>query len=178
MKYHKNLFKIHNFEIYYRYKVIINFFVIISLIQGEDYYETLGINRSAGQDEIRKAFKKLAIVHHPDKNSVCKLSLNIWFLLSISDNNIIFQDDPNAHDKFIRLTTAYEVLKDNDLRRKYDLYGENGLDNSNKKQTYHSWSYYQNNFDIYEDDKYVITLEENNYCEYMIFFLQLSFFIN
>ncbi|KMR04889.1 hypothetical protein RF55_388 [Lasius niger] len=125
-----------------RYLVTFILFVIIPLIRGEDYYEILGIKKSAGQDEIRRAFKKLAIVHHPDKNS----------------------DDPNAHDKFIRLTTAYEVLKDNDLRKKYDLYGENGLNDSNKKQTYHSWSYYQNSF-IYEDDQHVINLEENDYFE-------------
>lgn len=59
-------------------------------------------------------------------------------------------------------------MKDNDLRKKYDLYGEDGLNNSNKKQSYHSWSYYQNSF-IYEDDQYVINLEENDYCEYIIF---------
>lgn len=61
------------FKIYCRYKVIIvTFFVIISLTRGDDYYEILGINRSADQDEIRKAFKKLAVIYHPDKNSVCE----------------------------------------------------------------------------------------------------------
>ncbi|XP_011266747.2 dnaJ homolog subfamily C member 10 [Camponotus floridanus] len=127
------------------YQVILTFFIIITLIRGEDYYEILGINRSADQDEIRKAFKKLAIIYHPDKNN----------------------DDPNAHDKFVRLTTAYEVLKDNNLRKKYDLYGEDGLNNSNKKQTYHSWTspyYYENSF-MYEDDQYVINLEESDYFE-------------
>ncbi|XP_012530640.1 dnaJ homolog subfamily C member 10 [Monomorium pharaonis] len=128
------------------YKVTIILFVIISLTWGEgDYYEILGISRSAGQDEIRRAFKKLAIIHHPDKNN----------------------DDPNAHDKFIRLTTAYETLKDNDLRKKYDLYGEEGLNNSHKKQTYHSWSYYQNSF-IYDDDEYVINLGKSDYYENVI----------
>ncbi|XP_011169355.1 dnaJ homolog subfamily C member 10 [Solenopsis invicta] len=127
------------------YKVIIILFVIISLTWGEDYYEILGISRSAGQDEIRKAFKKLAIIHHPDKNS----------------------DDSNAHDKFVKLTTAYETLKDNDLRRKYDLYGEAGLDNSHKKQTYHSWNYYQNSF-IYDDDEHVINLGKSDYYESVV----------
>ncbi|XP_029676566.1 dnaJ homolog subfamily C member 10-like [Formica exsecta] len=136
------------------YQVILTFFVIITLIRGEDYYEILGINKTAGQDEIRRAFKKLAIIHHPDKNS----------------------DDSNAHDKFIRLTTAYEVLKDNDLRKKYDLYGEDGLNNFNKKQTYHSWSYYQNSF-IYEDDQYVINLEENDYFE-NVMNSESSWFVN
>lgn len=82
--------------------------------------------------------------------------------------SLILQDDPNAHDKFVRLTTAYETLKDNDLRKKYDLYGEDGLTSSHKKQTYHSWSYYQNSF-IYDDDEYVFNLETNDYCEYITF---------
>ncbi|XP_014477755.1 PREDICTED: dnaJ homolog subfamily C member 10-like isoform X2 [Dinoponera quadriceps] len=60
---------------------------------------------------------------------------------------------------------AYEVLKEPDSRRKYDLYGKDGLDISDKKQTYHSWSYYQDNFDIYEDDQYVVTLEKHDYFE-------------
>ncbi|XP_019700630.1 dnaJ homolog subfamily C member 10 isoform X3 [Harpegnathos saltator] len=129
-----------------RYKVILTFCVIIFSTHGEDYYEILGISKSAGQDEIRKAFKKLAIIYHPDKNG----------------------DDPNAHDKFIQLTTAYEVLKEPDSRRKYDIYGKDGLDMSNKKQTYHSWSYYQNSFDMYEDDQHVVTLEKHDYFESVI----------
>ena len=40
------------------------------------------------------------------------------------------QDDPKAQEKFIELNRAYEVLKDQDLRKKYDLYGEEGLDES------------------------------------------------
>lgn len=39
-----------------------------------------------------------------------------------------FQDDPDAHEKFVQLNRAYEVLKDEDLRKKYDMYGEEGLD--------------------------------------------------
>lgn len=65
-------------------------------------------------------------------------------------------------------------MKDDDLRQKYDLYGENGLNNFNKKQT-HSWnSPYKNNF-IYDYDLYVINLHENDYCEYIfITFLLLK----
>lgn len=61
---------------------------------------------------------------------------------------------------------AYEILKEPDLRRKYDLYGKEGLAMSNKKQTYHSWTYYQNNFDMYEDDQHVVTLGKHDYCKY------------
>lgn len=68
-------------------------------------------------------------------------------------------------------------MKDNNLRKKYDLYGEDGLNNSNKKQTYHSWTspyYYENSF-MYEDDQYVINLEESDYCEYIRFIVMATF---
>ncbi|XP_063981872.1 dnaJ homolog subfamily C member 10-like [Diachasmimorpha longicaudata] len=113
---------------------------------GEDYYELLGLERNADQKAIRQAFKKIAVTHHPDKNS----------------------DDPEAHIKFVKYTTAYEVLKDSDLRKKYDLYGEEGLNGQSTHQNYHSWSYYQDNFGIYDDDPQVVTLNKNNYHENFI----------
>lgn len=137
------------------YKIIVVLSVIISFTRGEDYYEILNVSRSADQDEIRRAFKKLAIIRHPDKNI----------------------NDPNAHDKFVKLTKAYEILKDTDLRRKYDLSGEDGLNNYHGKQTYHSWGYYHNNFGLYDDDKYVINLKENDYYGSVIN-SDLNWFVN
>lgn len=116
---------------------------MVCLTLGEDYYELLGVTKVADQREIRKAFKKIAVTKHPDKN----------------------KDDPKAHEKFIQLTSAYEVLKDPELRKKYDLYGEEGLDNVNKKPNYHSWNYYKYNFGIYDDDPQVVTLNRNDYYE-------------
>lgn len=66
-----------------------------------DYYEVLGVSRSASQDEIRKAFKKLARKHHPD----------------------VKPDDPQAQKAFAEITEAYEVLGDEDKRKKYDQFG-------------------------------------------------------
>ncbi|XP_011310847.1 dnaJ homolog subfamily C member 10-like [Fopius arisanus] len=77
-------------------------------------------------------------------------------------------DDPDAHIKFIKYTTAYEVLKDPDLRKKYDLYGEEGLNGQNTQQNYRSWSYYQENFGIYDDDPQVVTLNKNDYHDNVI----------
>lgn len=62
-----------------------------------DYYEILGINKNSTQEEIKKAYRKLAMTHHPDKGG----------------------DD----ELFKEITEAYEVLSDNDKRHKYDLYG-------------------------------------------------------
>ncbi len=66
----------------------------------KDYYAVLGIARSASQDEIQKAYRKLARKYHPDVNS-----------------------SPEAEDKFKEVGEAYEVLKDAEKRAKYDQYG-------------------------------------------------------
>jgi curved DNA-binding protein len=66
----------------------------------KDYYSTLGVKKDASQDEIQKAYKKLARKFHPDVNK-----------------------DPNAEVKFKEIGEAYEVLKDPDKRQKYDQFG-------------------------------------------------------
>ena len=70
-----------------------------------DYYEVLGVSRSASQDEIKKAYRKLAMKFHPDRN----------------------QGDKEAEDKFKQSTEAYEVLSDSNKRQIYDTYGHEGL---------------------------------------------------
>ncbi len=66
-----------------------------------DYYEILGVSKSAGADEIKKAYRKVAMQYHPDRNP----------------------DDKEAEDKFKEAAEAYEVLSDSDKKAKYDLYG-------------------------------------------------------
>jgi curved DNA-binding protein len=67
-----------------------------------DYYKTLGVSRKATQEEIQKAYRKLARKVHPDVNK-----------------------DPGAEDKFKEITEAYEVLKDPEKRERYDQLGAN-----------------------------------------------------
>lgn len=70
-----------------------------------DYYEILGVSKSASADEIKKAYRKIAIKFHPDKNP----------------------DDPTAEDKFKEAAEAYEVLSDQEKRGRYDQYGHQGV---------------------------------------------------
>lgn len=72
-----------------------------------DYYATLGVNKNANDDEIKKAYRKLALKWHPDRN----------------------QNSPEAEAKFKTITEAYEVLSDKQKRKTYDLYGEDGVKN-------------------------------------------------
>ena len=68
-----------------------------------DYYKILGVDKSASQDDVKKAFKKLARKYLPDLNP----------------------NDPDAHRKFQEINEANEVLSDPEKRKKYDQYGEN-----------------------------------------------------
>lgn len=73
-----------------------------------DYYEILGVSKSADAAEIKKAYRQMALKYHPDKNP----------------------DDKTAEDKFKEAAEAYEILSDADKRAKYDRFGHAGLGNS------------------------------------------------
>lgn len=78
------------------------------MAEKRDYYEVLGVDKSASADEIKKAYRKLAKQYHPDLN----------------------KDNPEAADKFREIGEAYGVLSDNDKRAKYDQFGHAGVDGS------------------------------------------------
>ena len=81
-------------------------FLIINSECGEDYYKLLGVKRTATKAEIKKAFKKLSLKYHPDKN----------------------KDNPKkAKEMFIKIANAYEVLSNDEKRKIYDQYGEEGV---------------------------------------------------
>jgi len=70
-----------------------------------DYYEVLGVEKNASADDIKRAYRRLAIKYHPDKNP----------------------GDKDAEAKFKECAEAYEVLSDADKRRQYDQFGHDGL---------------------------------------------------
>jgi len=74
-------------------------------MEKQDYYEVLGVGRSSTEDEIKKAYRQLALKYHPDRNP----------------------NNKEAEDKFKEATEAYEVLSDVDKRRRYDQFGHEGM---------------------------------------------------
>lgn len=75
-----------------------------------DYYEILGVNKSAAADEIKKAYRKVAMQHHPDRNP----------------------GDKGAEEKFKEAAEAYEVLSDTDKKAQYDRYGHAGVSSNGR----------------------------------------------
>ncbi len=73
-----------------------------------DYYEVLGVAKSADEKEVKKAYRKMAMKHHPDRNP----------------------DDKDSEDKFKEASEAYEILSNSEKRAAYDQYGHAGVDGS------------------------------------------------
>ena len=78
---------------------------------GKDYYKTLGIQKGATDEDVKKAYRKLALKYHPDKNKAA-----------------------GSEEKFKEIAEAYEVLSDKKKRDVYDRYGEDGLKGSEYHQ--------------------------------------------
>ncbi len=70
-----------------------------------DYYEILGVNKDVGEAELKRAYRKMAMKYHPDRNS----------------------NDPDSEQKFKEAAEAFDVLKDPDKRARYDQFGHDGL---------------------------------------------------
>ncbi|MFC1894907.1 molecular chaperone DnaJ [Candidatus Dependentiae bacterium] len=96
----------------------------------KDYYEILGISKTSTPNEIKKAYRKLALKYHPDKNP----------------------DNKEAEDKFKEATEAYEVLSNTEKRTRYDRFGHSGMHGGSDYHQYSDFSDIFSNFgDIFSD---------------------------
>lgn len=86
----------------------------------EDLYETLGVQKNATQEEIKSAYRKLAMKYHPDRNP----------------------GDKSAEEKFKNITAAYDVLGDETKRRNYDSFGSASYGQQQYNQSYNPWGAY------------------------------------
>lgn len=91
----------------------------------KDFYEVLGIQRASSQDEIKKAYRQMAMKYHPDRN----------------------QGNKEAEEKFKEAAEAYEVLSDQEKRQRYDQFGHDGLRGTN----YHDFTNTNDIFSAFND---------------------------
>src|SRR5881409_2213073 len=73
-------------------------------MEKRDYYDVLGVPRGASKDEVKTAYRKLALQYHPDRNK-----------------------DPGATEKFKEISEAYAILSDDEKRGQYDQFGREGI---------------------------------------------------
>jgi len=91
----------------------------------EDYYEILGVSKNAQNKDIKRAFRKLAMQYHPDKNK-----------------------DPKAQEKFRQIAEAYEVLSDEGKRNQYDKFGASAFKDGGNNHNFHfNFNEFFNGFD-------------------------------
>ena len=94
----------------------------------KDYYDVLGIHKTASVTEIKKAYRKLAIKYHPDKNP----------------------GNSEAEKKFKEISEAYEVLSDNSKRQQFDTYGMNAFSQTSQRTPFAA-TMFTNPFDLFEN---------------------------
>jgi molecular chaperone DnaJ len=98
---------------------------VVVLSEKRDYYEVLGVNRSATKDEIKSAYRKLALQYHPDRNKSAE-----------------------AAEKFKEITEAYAVLSDDEKRSRYDRYGHAGIEDTYTQEDIYNSVHFE---DIFSD---------------------------
>ena len=98
-------------------------------MERRDYYEILGVDRSASDEEVKKSYRKLAMQYHPDRNP----------------------GDKKAEEKFKEAAEAYEVLRDSEKRKIYDRYGHEGINGTGFRGFSGFDDIFTNFSDIFED---------------------------
>ncbi|KAI0322621.1 hypothetical protein OF83DRAFT_1167486 [Amylostereum chailletii] len=107
--------------VYSPFAITFTLLLCVVLVTAADLYKALDLHKSASEQDIRKAYKRLSRKYHPDKNK-----------------------EEGAEDRFVEIAHAYEVLSDSEKRRIYDQYGEDGLKAHEGGQPFHA-----NPFDMF-----------------------------
>ena len=94
-----------------------------------DYYDVLGVNKSADKEEIKKAYRKLALKHHPDKN----------------------KGDKSSEEKFKEASEAYHVLSDEKRKANYDQFGHAAFQGAGGQGGFSNFDFSSSFSDIFED---------------------------
>ena len=94
-----------------------------------DYYEVLGVDKSASADQIKSAYRKLAIKYHPDKN----------------------KGDKASEEKFKEASEAYHVLSNQDRKQNYDNFGHAAFENGGGRSGFGNFDFSSSFSDIFED---------------------------
>ena len=94
-----------------------------------DYYEVLGVSKSTSQEEIKKAYRKLALKYHPDKN----------------------KGDKASEEKFKEASEAYHVLSDKERRQSYDQFGHAAFEGSGGRGGFANFDFTNAFSDIFDD---------------------------
>lgn len=95
----------------------------------KNYYDVLGVGKSASADEIKKAYRKLAMTYHPDKN----------------------KNNPEAEKKFKEIGEAYQTLSDTEKRKQYDMFGSSGFWGWSSGWNPFAWAWASWGFSWFED---------------------------
>lgn len=106
-----------------------------------DFYDVLGVSKTASDSDIKKAYYKLAKQYHPDSNKVCHMSSAAFLILTCciavvalalavcTSNSETVQGDEKAQKKFQEVSEAYDTLKESSKRSMYDRVGPEGMEN-------------------------------------------------
>ena len=94
-----------------------------------DYYDVLGVNKNASGDQIKSAYRKLAVKYHPDKN----------------------KDDKVAEEKFKEASEAYHVLSNSERKQNYDNFGHAAFENAGGRGGFSNFDFSSSFSDIFED---------------------------
>jgi molecular chaperone DnaJ len=94
-----------------------------------DYYEVLGVPKDVSDEELKKAYRKMAVKYHPDKNP----------------------GDKAAEEKFKEVSEAYDVLRDGDKRAAYDRYGHGAFEHGGARSGGWSSSEFHDPFDVFRE---------------------------